>query len=89
MTVWAPADLYIFIPGMSFIRLDTMRTIDWNDASSSIAMIDQTLLPVECKVIECKTLSSLCEAIVSLRIRGGPPALASQEWDSSCSYPEQ
>lgn len=75
MTVWAPADLYIFIPGMSFIRLDTMRTIDWNDASSSIAMIDQTLLPVECKVIECKTLSSLCEAIVSLRIRGGPPAL--------------
>ncbi|MCQ6962691.1 S-methyl-5-thioribose-1-phosphate isomerase [Methanolobus chelungpuianus] len=49
-----------------------MRTIDWNDASDSIVMIDQTLLPVEYKVIECNTLSSLCEAIRSLRIRGAP-----------------
>lgn len=49
-----------------------MRTIDWNDASGSITMIDQTLLPEELKVIECATLSSLCEAIRSLRIRGAP-----------------
>lgn len=49
-----------------------MRTIDWNDASDSIVMIDQTLLPAEYKVIECNTLSSLCEAIRSLRVRGAP-----------------
>ncbi|WP_406656453.1 S-methyl-5-thioribose-1-phosphate isomerase [Methanolobus sp. ZRKC2] len=49
-----------------------MRTIDWNDESNSIIMIDQTLLPVDYKVIECKTLASLCEAIKSLRVRGAP-----------------
>ncbi len=49
-----------------------MRTIDWNDETNSIMMIDQTLLPVEYKVIECKTLGSLCEAIKSLRVRGAP-----------------
>lgn len=49
-----------------------MRTIDWNNETNSIMMIDQTLLPVEYKVIECKTLGSLCEAIKSLRVRGAP-----------------
>ena len=47
-----------------------MRTIEWNNGT--IALIDQTLLPVEYKIIECETVSSLCEAIVSLRIRGAP-----------------
>ncbi|WP_341532776.1 hypothetical protein [Methanosarcina mazei] len=47
-----------------------MRTIDWNEESNSVVLVDQTLLPQEYKVIECKTLSSLCEAIQSLRIRG-------------------
>lgn len=49
-----------------------MRTIDWNDESDSIMLIDQTLLPAEYKVIECKTLAALCEAIMSLRVRGAP-----------------
>lgn len=49
-----------------------MRTIDWNDESNSVVMVDQTLLPKEYKVIECKTLSSLCEAIQALRVRGAP-----------------
>lgn len=35
-------------------------------------MVDQTLLPNEYKIIECKTLSTLCEAIKSLRVRGAP-----------------
>ncbi|MCK5109621.1 MAG: S-methyl-5-thioribose-1-phosphate isomerase, partial [Methanosarcinales archaeon] len=47
-----------------------MRTIEWNNGT--IALIDQTLLPGEYKIIECGTVSSLCEAIVSLRIRGAP-----------------
>ena len=49
-----------------------MRTIDWNDANSTIVMIDQTLLPVEYKVIECDNIASLTEAISSLRVRGAP-----------------
>lgn len=49
-----------------------MRTIDWNDNKNDIVMIDQTLLPVEYKVIECATVDSLCEAIKSLRVRGAP-----------------
>jgi len=47
-----------------------MRTIRWD--RGTITTIDQTLLPVECKAIECKTVHALCEAIVSLRIRGAP-----------------
>jgi len=50
--------------------IQTMRTIRWD--SGTITTIDQTLLPVECMAIECKTIHTLCEAIVSLRIRGAP-----------------
>lgn len=49
-----------------------MRTIDWNEESNSVLLVDQTLLPKEYKVIECKTLSSLCGAIKSLKVRGAP-----------------
>lgn len=49
-----------------------MRTIDWNNESKTITMVDQTLLPNEYKIIECKTLATLCEAIQALRVRGAP-----------------
>lgn len=49
-----------------------MRTIDWNNENSTIVMIDQTLLPIEYKVIECDNIASLTEAISSLRVRGAP-----------------
>ncbi len=49
-----------------------MRTIDWNNESKTVIMVDQTLLPNEYKIIECKTLATLCEAIKSLRVRGAP-----------------
>ena len=49
-----------------------MRTIDWKEESKSVVLVDQTLLPKEYRIIECKTLSSLCESIKSLRIRGAP-----------------
>ena len=51
---------------------DLMRTIDWKEESNSVVLVDQTLLPKEYRIIECNTLSSLCEAIKSLRIRGAP-----------------
>ena len=49
-----------------------MRTIDWNDENDTIIMVDQTLLPQEYKMIECKALELLTEAIRSLRVRGAP-----------------
>lgn len=49
-----------------------MRTIDWGDKKNSVIMIDQTLLPGEYKIIGCRTIDSLCEAIKSLRVRGAP-----------------
>ena len=47
--------------------ISIMRTIRWD--GGVIITIDQTLLPVEYRAIECKTVHTLCEAIVSLRIR--------------------
>lgn len=49
-----------------------MRTIDWDYEKNNIIMIDQTLLPVEYRIIECNSIDSLCEAIISLRVRGAP-----------------
>lgn len=48
-----------------------MRTIDWN-YNKNIIMVDQTLLPMEYKIIECSSVESLCEAIRMLRVRGAP-----------------
>ena len=49
-----------------------MRTIDWDKNTGTIKLIDQTLLPGEYRIIECATLSSLCKAIKSLKVRGAP-----------------
>ncbi len=70
--VYLLTNLHIFIFLCTLKEQIYMRTIDWNDESNSIVMIDQMLLPEEYKVIECKTLASLCEAIMSLRVRGAP-----------------
>jgi len=40
-----------------------LRTIEWDDSDSSVKMIDQTLLPGELKIIKCKNIAELCEAI--------------------------
>ncbi len=47
-----------------------MSTIEWADGK--IKLIDQTLLPNELKHIYCDDLSSIWEAIKSLRVRGAP-----------------
>jgi len=46
------------------------RTIDWD--GDAIAIIDQTLLPGEEKVVRLRTVDELAEAIRSLRVRGAP-----------------
>jgi len=48
-------------------------TIDWvGDVHGHVVMIDQTLLPVELRQIECHDVPTVHEAIRSLRVRGAP-----------------
>jgi methylthioribose-1-phosphate isomerase len=48
-------------------------TLSWQgDVQGTLRMIDQTLLPVEYREIECATVEQVWEAIRSLRVRGAP-----------------
>ena len=50
-----------------------VETLSWNgDESGFLQMIDQTLLPTELKVIECRNVETVWEAIKMLRVRGAP-----------------
>lgn len=49
-----------------------MRTIDWDDENNQIILIDQTRLPEEEAVIECRDLGCLADAIKTLKVRGAP-----------------
>lgn len=52
---------------------DLPRTIEWvGGLDGHIALIDQTLLPTELKIITCRDADSIREAICSLRVRGAP-----------------
>ncbi|MGE5193554.1 MAG: S-methyl-5-thioribose-1-phosphate isomerase [Deltaproteobacteria bacterium] len=48
-------------------------TLHWSgDVDGHLVLIDQTLLPVEFREIECRKVESVWEAIRSLRVRGAP-----------------
>ncbi|MHC1600330.1 MAG: S-methyl-5-thioribose-1-phosphate isomerase [Candidatus Methanospirareceae archaeon] len=49
-----------------------MRTIEWDDEKAVVKLIDQTLLPVEYKIVECAHVDELIDAIKSLKVRGAP-----------------
>ncbi|MDY6865379.1 MAG: S-methyl-5-thioribose-1-phosphate isomerase [Halobacteriota archaeon] len=49
-----------------------MRTIEWSEETSSVKLVDQTLLPMEFKIIQCSTLEDLAVAIKELKVRGAP-----------------
>lgn len=49
------------------------QTLWWEgDAQGQLAMIDQTLLPMDYQVLRCTTVEVIWEAIRSLRVRGAP-----------------
>ncbi|MBN1347154.1 MAG: S-methyl-5-thioribose-1-phosphate isomerase [Phycisphaerae bacterium] len=49
------------------------KTIEWiGDVDGHIRMIDQTLLPGELRMIDCRDLPTVWEAIKMLRVRGAP-----------------
>jgi len=50
-----------------------LRTLHWvGEEDGYLAMIDQTLLPVEFTEIQCRDVETVFEAIKMLRIRGAP-----------------
>jgi len=46
------------------------RTIIWENGI--VKMVDQTLLPKKLKIIECRTVDEILDAIKSMKIRGAP-----------------
>lgn len=50
------------------------QTLSWrgNAADGFLQLLDQTLLPVEVRFIDCDTVATVREAIQSLRVRGAP-----------------
>ena len=54
-------------------NVETLSWVDGGDFSRSwLRMIDQTLLPVELKMLDCRTIETVWEAIKMLRVRGAP-----------------
>ena len=52
---------------------DVPKSIEWvGGLDGHVALIDQTLLPGELKIIECRKAEELWEAIRLLRVRGAP-----------------
>lgn len=53
--------------------MTTIETIRWvGGPQGRLELIDQTLLPTEFRMIECRDVETVCEAIASLRVRGAP-----------------
>lgn len=53
--------------------MDNPPTLRWiGGTDGHLMLIDQTLLPTECKEIACRDVESVWEAIKSLRVRGAP-----------------
>ena len=58
---------------LSLSPMQNIETLRWvGGADGCLQMIDQTLLPVEFKEIECRDVESVWEAIKMLRVRGAP-----------------
>jgi methylthioribose-1-phosphate isomerase len=54
-------------------EVSSLQTLRWaGGIDGHLLLIDQTLLPLEFKEIECRTVEAVWEAIRSLRVRGAP-----------------
>jgi len=52
---------------------ETVKACRWSgDHTGSLLLLDQTLLPLELKVLDCRTVETVWEAIKMLRVRGAP-----------------
>jgi methylthioribose-1-phosphate isomerase len=52
---------------------DKVETLRWvGDVDGHLVLIDQTLLPVDFRELECRSIEQVWEAIKQLRVRGAP-----------------
>ena len=57
----------------SSVQTQRVAAVTWiGDTAGTLRLIDQTLLPVEYREIDCKTVEDVWEAIRALRVRGAP-----------------
>src|SRR5688572_21656253 len=49
-----------------------MRTLTFDEAKSALLLVDQTRLPHETVLVECRTVEDVAHAIRSMQIRGAP-----------------
>lgn len=49
-----------------------IEPVIYNSTDKVLELIDQTLLPVECKTAVCKDYHQVAEAIVTMKVRGAP-----------------
>ncbi len=49
-----------------------MNTIEWDDDTETVKLIDQTLLPVVYRIVACRRVAELIDAIKRLKVRGAP-----------------
>ena len=62
------------------------RTVRWNREKGSIRLIDQSILPLELRFLECNNVEDTIEAIKSLKVRGAPAiGVCGADGSSSCS----
>jgi methylthioribose-1-phosphate isomerase len=48
------------------------RALWWDNATNTLRMVDQTLLPARYRILSCNTAGEVGEAIRTLRVRGAP-----------------
>jgi len=53
-------------------RVRSMRTIEWDEATSSVRIIDQRALPGELRLVHLRTAEQVADAIRDMAIRGAP-----------------
>jgi methylthioribose-1-phosphate isomerase len=60
--------------GSGIARIDfyNQRTIEFDDETNSVRLIDQTALPTKLRFESCKTVPELITAIKTMQIRGAP-----------------
>jgi len=59
-------------PARAPFRVRSMRTIEWDEATSSVRIIDQRALPAELRLLHLRTAEQVAGAIRDMAIRGAP-----------------
>jgi methylthioribose-1-phosphate isomerase len=54
------------------VNFFVQRTINWDDKTDSVTLIDQTLLPRKLQFVQCGSVKTLVRAIKTMQIRGAP-----------------